>query len=377
MIKKSAGFTLIELLIAMTVFVIVIAASSNIFTSLLTQFKQQTKIAETNIEGVIGLELLRRDIEHAGYGLPWNLGGETYNEAINDTNTAHNDTTYNDSTSTVPRSFVSGNGAGVSSSDILVIKAVNVAQSDASQKWTHLFRGNEVTEWSPAIERLNTSDRVIVLRPGTRTLVVSGGSFTTRYDSSTSPDSLAAAGFSSVENEARIVYGVTNPASPVTTALRMPFNRADYYVRTPTAANMPDKCAAGTGILYKATVNHADGGLSEIPLLDCTVDLQVVYRRDTNDDGTIDTSSNDISSLTAQQVREQIKDVRVYILAHEGQIDRNYTFSNYTGAATCSTCIRVGESATLGQDFDISAVTDSVNYRWKVYTLAAKPRNLR
>ena len=64
--KKEAGFTLIELLITMVVFVLVIAAGSQIFTGLLTQFKQQSKIAETNIEGTVGLEILKQDIGHAG-----------------------------------------------------------------------------------------------------------------------------------------------------------------------------------------------------------------------------------------------------------------------------------------------------------------------
>ncbi len=82
MIRREAGFTLIELLITMVIFILVIAAGSQIFTGLLTQFKQQSKIAETNIEGIVGLEILRQDIEHAGYGLPWVIPtGVTYSEA--------------------------------------------------------------------------------------------------------------------------------------------------------------------------------------------------------------------------------------------------------------------------------------------------------
>ena len=55
-ITNHAGFTLVELLITMVVFVFVIAAASGVFTGLLTQFKQQSKIAETKIEGIVGLE---------------------------------------------------------------------------------------------------------------------------------------------------------------------------------------------------------------------------------------------------------------------------------------------------------------------------------
>jgi prepilin-type N-terminal cleavage/methylation domain-containing protein len=79
--KREDGFTLVELLVAMVMFVMVISAASQVFTSLLTQFKQQSKIVETQVEGLLGLEILRYDIEHAGFGLPWRMGGAAYLEA--------------------------------------------------------------------------------------------------------------------------------------------------------------------------------------------------------------------------------------------------------------------------------------------------------
>ncbi len=391
-INSEEGFSLVELIITMAVFVLVIAAASGVFTGLLTQFKQQSKIAETNIEGIVGLEILRRDIEHAGYGLPWDLNGATYLEANNDAATAHDDTTYNDSTANLPRAILSGNGAGINGSDVLVVKAVNVATNEASSKWTHLFTGNTVTEWTPATERLETSDRVVVLRPGTtRTLVVNGGSFTTRYaENGAAADNLVDAGFAPPDNtETYVVYGVTLPASPVTTALRMPFNRADYYVRTP-ATNMPQRCAIDTGILYKATVNQGDGGLSELPLLDCVADMKVVFGLDTDatpDDVIncyVNNLADSLATVDAENIRNRVKEVRVYILAHEGQIDRAFTFTPPIPASS----IRVGESSAvlpggsctgvtvLGQDFDLSGITNWQNYRWKVYTLVVKPNNL-
>ena len=66
MIQNQKGFTLVELIVTMTIFVLVIAAASGVFTGLLTQFKQQSKITETNIEGVVGLEILRHDLSSAG-----------------------------------------------------------------------------------------------------------------------------------------------------------------------------------------------------------------------------------------------------------------------------------------------------------------------
>lgn len=380
MIKQEKGFTLIELLITMVVFVLVMAAGAQIFTALLTQFKQQSKIAETNIEGIVGLEILRQDIEHAGYGLPW-AGMVTYNEA------SSNPYNLNDSTATaVPRAIVSGNNVtfgGSNSifngSDYLVIKAVNVAINDASIRWTTL-RISPFTApynprvWTPLSENLNyagANPYVIVLSGGTgtneRRLVTSGSTFYAQYSniiSSPWPPPEA--------TETRIVYGINTAGSNTP---RRPFNRADYFIQRP--ANMPLRCASNTGILYKATMNHDDNGTySPLPLLDCVADIQVVFRRDTGvytDNLSTLTDTNGNGTIDAQEIREQIREVRVYILAHEGQRDTTYTypFNSITIPPVTD------PAAGLGRTFDLTTIPDWQNYRWKVYTIIVKPNNLR
>ncbi len=67
---QSGGFTLVELMITMIIFVLAIAAASQIFVGLLNQFKQHSNIAETNIEGIIGLEMLRADIQQVVLACP-------------------------------------------------------------------------------------------------------------------------------------------------------------------------------------------------------------------------------------------------------------------------------------------------------------------
>ena len=102
--RRETGFTLIELLMVMVIFGFVMAAISDMFVGILRGYKQQSKIAETNIEGIIGLELLRRDIQSAGYGLPWMMPGEyTYSEVTNATALA-----YNDGSPNPPRAILSG-----------------------------------------------------------------------------------------------------------------------------------------------------------------------------------------------------------------------------------------------------------------------------
>jgi prepilin-type N-terminal cleavage/methylation domain-containing protein len=369
---NQAGFTLVELLITMVAFVLVIAGASQIFTGLLTQFKQQSKIAETNIEGAIGLEILRQDLEHAGYGLPWAYSGAVfgYTEA-----TSAPASGYNDTANTPPRAVLSGNNTGTNGSDYLVIKAVNVARNEPSRKSTRLIStAPYVMTWTPANENPAGTDRVIVIKGGAgaslRELVTSGNFYTTYSNVVNMPWRPSDA------TDNRIVYGINDNSASVPS---MPFNRADYYISIP-ATNMPTRCATGTGVFYKATVNHADGMLSGLPLLDCVADMQVVYAMDNDEDGDFengvggDAFTNSLAGLTAVQIRTRVKAVEVYLLAHEGQRDPNFTFNNVTCGAAC---ITVGRSAAFGQDFPLTAITNWQNYRWKIYTIVVKPENLR
>ena len=66
-------------MIAMAIVMLVLYAAINFFIVSVRQYKVQTKITETNVEGILGLELFRQDLESLGFGLPWNNLG-TYTE---------------------------------------------------------------------------------------------------------------------------------------------------------------------------------------------------------------------------------------------------------------------------------------------------------
>lgn len=347
--RRQAGFTLVELMVTLAIVTFVLAAASQMFVSLLTNFKQQSRIAESNIGASVGLEMLRRDIESAGYGLPWNMGGVTYNEAVG--TPASN---YNDSTSNPPRALASGNNIthnGFNEVDYLVIKSIAVARNEASRKSTVQTRdagGNEVKRaWAPAGENLSDTDQVIVASLSNTSSINLIGSAQYNNTAGLKPTDITTA---------HIIYGIDPD-----TNLRFPFNRADYYLSN---NNVPPRCAPGTGVLVKAVVSQADGSLgAEMPILDCVASVQVVYRLDTDGNGTIDSNTDDVSGLNAGQIRQQGKEVRVYLLAHEGQRDPTYSHS--------PTTLTVGEFG-LGKDVDISG---NLNYRWKVYRVVGRPSN--
>lgn len=383
LIRAKAGFTMAELLVTMAIFMFAIVAMSNVFVPLLTQFKQQTKIAETQIEGIVGLDILRRDLEQAGFGLPRIIPDVVTFDEGSDTPVGSiplaNNAAIDDATSNPPRAIAAiNNVAGLGGSDFLVIKATSIAASDAAMKWTHVIgvsgATGTVNVWDNVADNLEPNDLVIVLTPS------SGGSHMELKNNGnvfhvSFPDNPAnfPPAFSPTLNDVYLIYGVTSSATGLT-SLRMPFNRADYYIEREASTLIPPRCAAGTGILMKSLISHANGNrVSGMPLLDCVADMQVIFRLDTDDDGTIDATTdvlNDASgsALTAQEIREQLKEVRVYVLAHEGQKDVNYTYP--------SNSITVGEFG-LGRTYSLTPITDWQRYRWKVYTIVVKPNNLR
>lgn len=371
---NDKGFTLIELVVTMGIFVIVMAVAGKAFNVVLQNATSQSKMAETNIEGVLGLEILRKDIANAGFGLLWSFENSAtldYDEAASTEVIA---AVYN-STPNVPRAVTGGNNLNpgnpsllLQGTDYLVIRATDLGDNQAAQRWSYMYFSGSTkpTPVPPVVwpkDNLEAGDNVIVLRVDltggfSKELLIRNNAFFTTFGNLSAFEPL----------DSRVIhyiYGINN--SDGSHSPTMPFNRADYFVRFPGADNMPDRCAPNTGVLFKATVNQGGGQLREMPLLDCVADMQVVYLLDSTTSGTM-TSTDDISTMTPREIREQLKSVEVYILTHEGGRDRNMSYPNPT--------IQVGPGG-LGRNYDLQTTIgdDFRNYRWKVYQMTVKLSN--
>jgi len=404
--KNQQGFTLVELIVVMAIFIIVIMITADAFNTLLVQTTKIFRSEESNIEGVVGLEMMRHDLQQGGYGLFTEVSPVAYTaEAASAPANAYNET----ATTNPPRAFVAGDnlvainetsdGAKgiLAGTDYLSIKGTSVARSRASQRWTYLQNaagtGVVPNSWPSDAEnfgpgehvvlmqrRVTQTDNSLTLVPGPDPVVASDHYFT--Y----SPTAFEA--YSS-NTDSYIMYGL-NPAGN-TNIPRMPFNRSDYFVARPaTATQVPQMCAPNAGILYKTTVNHDDGKLTYLPILDCVADMQVVFGWDlmdgasTGTDGLVDTYSNaDGSSISgppgvnvpaalldAAAIRNSLKIVKIFILAQNGRRDPGYTSPSP---------IHVGDqtilSNTRGSNVDIAA-NGWQNYRWKLYQIIVRPKNL-
>lgn len=393
-VNNNRGFSLVEMIIVMALFIVVIGITGDAFNRIVSKSLSLTNSAESNIAGIVGLEILRTDIESAGYGLPWSFSQPiTYSEAADNPGLLLNDNGRTYSTDSaqnnIPRAVLSIDGYApgddtetLGGTDVLTVRAQTIATNATAKRWTYVE-----SEVLPTVnpspvphtwtsDNLLATDRVIVMQPiaamkPTNQLVAAGSASSKwsatfdKYDTIGKP---AVYNDAEKKSDAFIIYGVNDD-----TDLRMPFNRADYYVRRPATTEnswirLPNRCHPGTGVLFKGVVGQASGQYQELPLLECVLDMQVVYSlRTSGSASTIDVS--DISGLTPEQVREQVKEVQVYILTHVGGKDLSYTNPNST--------IVVGPGSGSGRTIDFTTVgNDWQNYRWKVYRTIARPRNL-
>lgn len=397
--KSSSGFTLVEMIIVMAIFVFIIAIAGDTFNRIVTRSTFLSRSAESNIAGIIGLEIMRTDLESAGYGLLGSFAAPIgYSEAadepglaLNDNGRVYSDTEQNN----VPRAVMSRNDVISADStellngtDVLAIRSQSIATNDTAKRWTYV-ESKVLPERNPNAAPhqwseggLADTDKVVVVQSRvvdkklTNQLIVNPISFKwgAAFNNYSTVGKPATYSDADGHSDTYIIYGVNGDTSIAN--LRMPFNRADYYVRRPpntatSAFRTPERCHPSSGILFKAIIGHSAGHYQELPLLECVLDMQVVFGQ--RQDGSSDiTFVNDISGLTPSQIREQIKEIKIYILTHIGGKDRTYTYPNST--------IGVGPGDGLtsgtGRTYNLAVLSDWQNYRWKVYQLTARPMNL-
>jgi prepilin-type N-terminal cleavage/methylation domain-containing protein len=415
--SNKNGFTLLELLVVMAVFIIVIMISADAFNTILKQSSKLFRSEESNIEGVIGLEMMRHDLQQMGYGLftetmatPYTgeatvFPASTYNEAAF-TTPPRPIATGNNLAATADSSSESGNDYNIRvGSDYLAIKGTSVGRSKAARRWTYLrldASGAVVpTTWVSKDENFTTGERVMFLR---RTLNAGENKLAVEREPSTGdfyfPFSNSAFASYSTSYNKYVIYGLDDDSS----LPRMPFNRSDYFVARPSAAGrVPSGCAPNTGVLYKTLINNSttNGKLTYLPVLDCVADMQVVLMWDlmsgtsagpdgsvdtyTSADGSVKSGPGDTTDVTralttpgvalmsgedpATFIKRRLKGIKVYLLAQNGRKDPGYKSpSPIVYSATEA-------SLTRPAGFDINAAGWQ-NYRWKLYQIVVRPKNL-
>ena len=394
---RTKGYTLLELVIVIFIFSMVMTLISLSFNKIVASSSQITRSAETDIGALIGLELLRIDLGFAGFGLPWALNGASYSEAASHLVNGNPDTdaaSFNDSPNGSPRALVMMNDKGLNGSDYLVLKGTALGMKTRSdggcpaRGWSYLNYSSTGAIIKPSKSEVELAygkgDRVIILNSGVRggvafrDLVTNGSTFSTSLNNPL-PDAFKPKS----RQDSYLVYGISpapDSKNGTSDIITFPFNRVDYYLDAPGSPSL--NCAKGTGTLYRGQVNQS-GRFSPLPLLECVADLQVVFLLNTSNDGSL-MPTNDIGAYSADQLRNLVTEVRVYILAQQGKKDPAYNYP----VTDPSQAIVVGDqakgipwnlaNAKVWSQTALEAALGKewLHYHWKVFTIAVQPKNL-
>jgi prepilin-type N-terminal cleavage/methylation domain-containing protein len=410
-VMNRHGFSLVELMLAMVIFAIMTSIAMLAFQTILKKSSSEAKMAENGIAGMLGLEMMRSDIAQAGFGLPWSYASgatPSYPSEVTTSPSAGISTAFATSFNDIPADsapwpIISGTDSATKL-DYLVVKSSIGGIDKSSRRWNFVqySYSSGVGAGSSGLNKsflkmkqdsstdLAQGDLAVTINTtftstgvlNKQLVVNNAGAFSYTVPANLTPSS---AFQPSDPSNTYIAYGINSKN------MRMPYNRVDFYVDK--SATKPASCNPGTGVLFKAVADQL-GGYLNYPLLDCVGDMQIVFDNDDSNggtnvfhiDGSVPRFGTSPSSWTADQVRSQIKNVRVYILSHDGKKDPNFTYSNFDSTnAVCvaplssdSSCISsLGRGWTTAEMENTFGKNDWMHYRWKVYSFVVSLKNLR
>jgi len=340
------GFTLVELLVTFLIVSVGLTVAYIAYINVVKGFRKQSKLVETQIETEIGIELMRLDIEHAGYGI-----GEDQNALLlEQLMVASADPLYPNKVELTVRSVMNNtNQATVGWALVDCSAGFNQVAGDA------IPANNEVV-YLGAGNRIFIANGVFGACPGTGFYVA------VPYDGTVA----SGCGTGPTDQYCNAISYILSASQNLTTC-------------HPNTRNLLRRVGAGTGF----------------PVLNCVADWWVTYDIDRNGDGVVDvydgefnsaaTSSdldlNDDGVVTADEIRVGLKKVNVYILVQEGRRDPEFTFRNTVACVNSSSGMAVASGSCVRVDtgagtVDLGLPVDFENYRWKVIKLFVKPLNL-
>lgn len=357
---RNSGMSLIEILVVIVIILIVLAGAINMFKKVILSQKATISASSSQLPVAIAYEIIRKDIEMAGFGLPWSLEDNLQTgEPSKYNNFKDNDQKY-------PRGLVISNGTGEGGSDILIIKS-SMANIDKKvcRKYGMLSYDFLNSTWkasSLSNENFNDQDRCIAITLSTRKLISSGTNlcFTCNNPPNELTDKL-------VPGSVYLIFGVHD--SPCS----FPYNRVDYKLAKPDT--LPARCNPNTYELYRSEVSQNTGNFSSIPVLDCVADFKVFAGVDKNNNGSItwieDSSylCNDCSS-NEKSASEYTRKVKQVVMLITYQVGNRYPY-----IVTESPAFNI--KTPLGNiTIDLSKISDYQYYKWNVLKITADPINL-
>ncbi len=330
---NKQGFTLIELIVTMMIMAFVLALTGPVYTRLLTGVKEESISSEIYHDLVNSLELIRLDIEHAGFGIArdettlpiaWNEGTQTLElrSTLNNTNqTTMGWALLNCTTA----------GAGITTGTYIV-----------NQKETPGLRSMVLRDKDNNFAGLATPGNYncpAALAAGPGPGIYSAYPF----------DSGVANGCGGVNNGGTSSWCTRIRYLP-SASFGAPTSRAD--------------CAQGTFDLLRMVGNGAGD-----PIVNCVADFRVRFDVDSDGTGSITAGEFELAAVptpaTAGPLVDAVKNMEFIFLVQAGQRDDDLNTNPNTTVAGVTTATDTVLSA--------AGVTNANNYRWKVLKISGKP----
>lgn len=356
---SPAGFTLLETLVSVAVFGLFAAVLYSAYVTQVQNTSREYGYARGTMEIEIARNILERDITMAGYGLPedFSLMGTPPPAYVAPARAIASVSQVSDPSGS--------SGTAANKSDTLTLMGTALGLlSHTAQSWAASVGPGELPLTWDSMEKLQDGDRHIVMEPFTKQLVPNGASnipfiFSSQMATGQVKGSLFYG-----------LYGAANAADDANASL-MPYYAVRYYLGSPSDAD-PAYCAPGTVSLLRAESQKSPTPNGGDPFFNCVLNMQVALGLDPNNDGTIDFWDNGGSAaggLTVKTFKQQLRQVRLYILAQASQS---------AGGTDSPTSIRVGDADLgTGADINLDTTQKQEQYRWKLVTVSITPRNIR
>lgn len=317
------GFTLVELLVSLFIFSILMSGVYVTYTSLYSDYKMQSSDIQSEVEKLVGLNLLRLDIEHAGYGI-------------------------SDNSSALP--------IEMNSNDLIVRSVIN-ATNQKTYGWSLIeYNGSwNLKSGDPSISGAN----YVVLDALDKSFVTDG----VNWGDST--------GMSA--GNSYLAFPYDNATSGCATQF---CNKITYALSGSTSTS---NCNPNTSDLLRKV---GDGSGSHI--VDCVADMKIRFDYDSdNSSGIEDDERNQAFSGTwsADDIRENLKSVNVYLLVQDGNIDRDFNFAEINQVDTSVPAFIYYNADPTDtncdpEDICLDLPSDYEHYRWAPVSVKVNPMNL-
>lgn len=333
------GFTLIELLVTVVLVSLIMLAVYYTYNNLFKSSKEETLLAESEIEKVIGSEIIRLDIEHAGFGITEN---ETC-PVIRWGNVFPLPAGCDDDIST--------------NNNIFIIRSMinNTSINETGWVYVDCTTGNWPSS-APYIvdERLNRSNPKLLFFDS------STGSFVANGNFGTCPG-----------NGVYLAYPY-NDISNMDNCIDQVYCHRITYRLSSTQNN--DLCNPATRNLLRGIDGTASSGGE--PILNCVAGFTVLFDVDIDEDGISDLEYQDYSALDidnngiveSTEVMKALKRVHLYFLIQVGKRNPKRIFNQEV--------LEINEPLTT-VSFDLTEIPDYQFYRWRVFKVSVIPMNLR